>query len=89
VTVSIALDLRVSVPEVWDTVHLAAAGDWTIERVKQEALAAALSGSASPDRYVVKYRGALMLDEGATLSALGVPAGAALVVIRAHRRPVR
>lgn len=88
-TISIALDLRVSVPEVWDTVDLAAAGDWTIERVKQEALAAALSGSASADRYVVKYRGALMLDEGATLSALDVPSGAALVVIRAHRRPVR
>ncbi len=82
--------LRVSVPDVWDTVQLRAPGNWTVARVKAEALSSALGqASIAADAYAVKYRGALVVDETQTVEALGVPDGAPLIVLRGHRRPVR
>lgn len=83
------LTLRVSVPEVWDLVTLEAAPDWTVERLKSEALAAALGGSPDAARYETKFRGGLVLDERATLASLEVRSGASLIVLPARRRPVR
>ena len=83
------LTLRVSVPDVWDLVTVESAPDWTVERLKSEALAAALGGSPDAARYETKFRGGVVLDEGATLASLGVPNGAALIVLPARRRPVR
>ena len=42
-----------------------------------------------PDEYVVKFRGAEMLDESATLRDAGIPPNAALIVLPRRRRPVR
>ncbi len=81
--------LRVSVPEVWDTVTLEAAPEWTVERLKSEALAAALGGSPDVTRYQTKFRGGLILDDGATLASLDLPSGASLIVLSTRRRPVR
>ncbi len=83
------LTLRVSVPDVWDLVTVEAAPDWTVGRLKSEALAAALGGNPDAARYETKFRGGLVLDDGATLASLEVPNGASLIVLPAHRRPVR
>ncbi len=83
------LTLRVSVPDVWDLVTVEAAPDWTVQRLKSEALAAALGGSPDAARYETKFRGGLVLDDGATLGSLQVPNGASLIVLPARRRPVR
>ena len=83
------LTLRVSVPDVWDLITVEAAPDWTVERLKNEALAAALGGSPDGARYETKFRGGLVLDSGATLASLEVPNGASLIVLPARRRPVR
>jgi hypothetical protein len=83
------LTLRVSVPDVWDLVTVEAAPDWTVERLKSEALAAALGGSPDAACYETKFRGGIVLDEGATLASLAVPNGASLIVLPARRRPVR
>jgi hypothetical protein len=84
-----ALDVRVSVPDVWDVVPIRAAPDWTVERLKREALAAATGRSLDAAAYLVKFRGARVLDEAATLASLGASDRAAFIVLPAHRRPVR
>ncbi len=87
--VSTALQVRVSVPDVWDVVQLTAAPDWSVAQLKVGALAAATGRTPAPADYVVKFRGARVLDESITLQALGVPDLGSLVVLPARRRPVR
>ena len=41
------------------------------------------------DDYIVKFRGALVLDESVSLGALGAGPNAPFIVLPAHRRPVR
>ena len=83
------LRLKVWVEDVWYSVPIAAAPDWAVERVKQEALRAGVGIAVDPGRYEVKFRGALVTDERASLADLGVPTGAALAVLNAARRPAR
>jgi hypothetical protein len=81
--------VRVSVPEVWDNVELLAESDWTVERLKHEALAATTGRTPDGAAFEVKFRGAKVLDEGATLATLGVPDNAAFIVLRTKRQPVK
>jgi hypothetical protein len=83
------MKLRVTVPEVWDHVELAAEPEWTVERVKREALASTTGRKPDGAAFEVKFRGAKVLDESATLAALGVPDNAALIVLRIKREPVK
>jgi len=83
------LRVRVSVPDVWDIVRLTVAPESTVSQLKAAALSAATGRTLAIDEYVVKFRGATVLDESATLQALGVPDLASLVVLPARRRPVR
>jgi hypothetical protein len=83
------LDLRVSVPDVWDIVRLCADDDWTVARLKQEALGQATGRQLRESDYIVKFRGAQVFDETQSLNDLGVPDNAALIVLPARRRPVR
>jgi hypothetical protein len=89
IAVATDLTIRVAVPDVWDTVTVRATPDWTIARVKREALAVATGRSVDPDAYVVKFRGARVFDESVTLDAARVPDRGALIVLAAHRRPAR
>jgi len=41
------------------------------------------------DEYVVKFRGAPLLDESATLAELGAGPNAPFIILPARRRPVR
>ncbi len=81
--------IRVSVPEVWDNVELAAEPDWTVRRLKEEALAAATGRAGEAAAFEVKFRGAKILDESVSLKQLRVPDSAAFAVLRVRRQPVR
>lgn len=83
-----AIAVRVSVTDAWDTVSLDATPETTIAELKARALERTL-GRADPGGYIVKFRGARVLDEQQSIAALEVPDGAALIVLPARRRPVR
>jgi hypothetical protein len=89
VTVASALRVKVSVPDVWDVVEVTAAPDWSMRRLKRTALALATGRTLDSDLYLVKYRGALVIDESETLGTLNVVDRASLVVLPARRQPVR
>jgi hypothetical protein len=82
--------VRVTVTEAWDEVRLAVAPGTLVAELKRRALAEALGGRpVDADAYVVKLRGAEVLDEEASLATLGVRANAPLIVLPRRRRPVR
>lgn len=81
--------VRVSVPDVWDTVELEVDPTYSIAELKRMALGEATGVTKDADSYQVKYRGGLVLNERSTLAELGIPDGAALIVLPAKRIPVR
>jgi len=88
-TVTERFAVRVMVTDVWDQVFLAVEPTTTVAELKRQALAQALKRSNLPlDDYVVKFRGAQVLDEGVTLAALGAAANAPFIVLPARRQPV-
>jgi hypothetical protein len=88
VTVATPVRLRVTVTDVWDTVTLEAPPDLTIREIKSRALAQATGRTPDPGRYVVKHRGAPVLDENRTVADLGLVDGTPLIVLPARRLPV-
>jgi hypothetical protein len=89
VTAASAVRLRVMVTDTWDHVDLEAPPELTLAAVKRQALAAATGRSLDPAAYVIKYRGALVLDERVTVAGLQLSDGAPLIVLPGRRRPVR
>lgn len=84
------LPVRVMVTDVWDQVFLAVEPGMTVGDLKRQALAQALKReSVQPADYVVKFRGAQVLDESVTLAALGVVANSPLIILPARRQAVR
>ncbi len=81
--------VKVWVEDVWGTVQVAADPGWSVTRVKEEALKAAIGVQTDPAQYLVKLRGALVLDEAASLAQLEVSSLTSLTVLAARRRPVR
>jgi hypothetical protein len=81
--------VRVMVTPVWDQVTLAADAGMTVADLKRRALAQALQRPVPADDYIVKFRGAQVLDESATLSALGAIPNAPFIVLPARRQPIR
>jgi hypothetical protein len=82
--------VRVMVTPVWDHVFLPVDPDTTAARLKRDALQAALKRTGiDPDAYVIKFRGAQVLDESVTLAALGAVPNAPFIVLPARRQPVR
>jgi hypothetical protein len=83
-----ALPVRVMVQDAWDQVSLELPPATTVSELKQRALALTHQ-SGKADDYLVKFRGAEVLDEGRSLAESGVVPNAALIVMPRHRRPVR
>ncbi len=82
--------VRVMVTPVWDQVFLPVDADTTVARLKRDALQAALKRSViDADAYIVKFRGAQVLDESVTLGRLGAVPNAPFIVLPARRQPVR
>ena len=82
--------VRVMVTDVWDQVFLAVGPDTTVAELKRQALAQALKRrDTDVGEYVVKFRGAQVIDEATTVGALGAGPNAAFIVLPARRQPVR
>ena len=81
--------VRVMVTDVWDQVFLPVEPTTTVAQLKKEALGKALRRAVRADDYVVKFRGAELLDETATLAAIGAGANAPFIVLPRRRQPVR
>ena len=82
--------VRVMVTDVWDHVALAVDADTTVGDLKRQALERARRRPPTDaDDYVVKFRGAPVLDERATVVTLGARSGSAFIVLPRERRPVR
>jgi hypothetical protein len=82
------LPVRVMVEAMWDQVALELPAATTVAEIKQRALSLTHS-SGRADDYLVKYRGAELLDESRSLAEAGVVPNAALIVLSRRRRPVR
>ena len=81
--------VRVMVTPVWEHVPVQVDGSTTVAQLKHEALRAALKTTAGEDGFVVKFRGAQVLDESITLGQLGAVPNAPFIVLPARRQPVR
>lgn len=82
--------VRVMVTDVWDQVVIAVEPGTTVAELKRRALVEALRRpDVAVDTYVVKFRGATVLDESVRLAALGAGANAPLIILPMRRQPVR
>ena len=83
-----AMPVRVMVEDAWDQVTLQLTPAALVRDAKQQALALTHSGRR-PEEYLVKFRGAELIDESRSLADTGVVANASLIVLPRRRRPVR
>ncbi|MFN2571023.1 MAG: ubiquitin-like domain-containing protein [Gemmatimonadales bacterium] len=81
--------VRVMVTSAWERVAIQVDDTTTVAQLKREALSAALKTSADEQAFVVKFRGAAVLDESTTLGALGAVANAPFIVLPGRRQAVR
>jgi len=84
--VSAPLSLRVTVLDTWDEIPLALPPETAVGELKVRALNASRV-IRPPAEYQVKYLGAELRDEDATLAEAGVVSNAALIVLSRRRRP--
>lgn len=82
------MPLRVMLTDVWDEFHLDLAPETPLTQVKQQVLDLGQLRD-DPARYVIKYRGAQLIDETRSLADLGVVRNAALIMLPRRRQPVR
>src|ERR1041385_1100884 len=82
--------VRVMVTDVWDQVFLAVEFTTTVADVKRQALTQALKrAQVRSEDYVVKFRGAQVLDESTNLAALGAVPNSPFIILPARRHAVR
>jgi len=81
--------VRVMVTAAWDQVTVQADATTTVAQLKRDALRAALKTAVDEQHHIVKYRGALVLDESLTLRALDARPNAPFIVLPGRRQPVR
>ncbi len=82
--------VRVMVTPAWEQVSVQVDDTTTVAQLKREALRAAWKRSPLGEQeYIVKFRGAGVLDESLTLRALGAVPNAPFIVLPARRQPVR
>ena len=81
--------VRVMVTPAWEQVTVQVDDTTTVAQLKHQALQAALKTTASEQACIVKFRGALVLDETTTLRAVGAGPNAPFIVLPGRRQPVR
>jgi hypothetical protein len=81
------LALKVRLGDTWQELDLDATGDESVASLKNRALAAQKRVAGAG--YEVKFGGALVRDESATLASLGATDGSSFIVLARRRRPVR
>jgi hypothetical protein len=82
------LPVRVMVQDAWDEVRLNLPATTSLAQLKQQALDATRV-TGDPAGYVLKFRGAELLDENRSLADAGLVSNGALIVLPRRRRPVR
>jgi hypothetical protein len=82
------MPIRVTVLDTWDEVPFDVPSSTLVTDIKREALIRA-GVRAAPERYLVKYGGAELPENGATLGENGVRPNGALIVLSRRRTPVR
>jgi hypothetical protein len=82
------LPLRVKVLDVWEEIAMAAEPTESVSALKRDALARAYV-QGDPADYMVKFRGAELLNEAGSLKDAGLVPNANLIVLPRRRRPVR
>lgn len=80
--------VRVMVAPAWNTVELRVRDGTTIRELKRQALREA-KVDPDADEFVVKFRGAALLEESATIGGIGAVPNAPFIVLHARRQPVR
>jgi hypothetical protein len=80
--------VRVMLTNVWDEFHLDLAADTSVRQVKQQVLDLGRVLD-DPDKYVLKYKGAQLIEEARSLTELGVVRNAGLIMLPRRRQPVR
>jgi hypothetical protein len=85
---SATLPVRVTVLDTWDEIPLHVAPSTRVVDVKSEALDKARV-TAAPEKYMVKYLGAEVPEDGTTVEQAGIEPNGALIVLRRRRQPVR
>ena len=81
--------VRVMVTSAWEQVPVQVDDATTVAQLKREALRLALKTTKDVQAFVVKFRGAPVLDESVTLRALGAVPNAPFIVLPGRREPVR
>jgi hypothetical protein len=84
-----AISVRVEMPETWDTVRFLASPDERVISLKLRALDALFPDGELHEDFVMKLRGWEVLDEQATLAAVGAVNGSIFLLTSRYRRPVR
>ncbi|HEX9292392.1 MAG TPA: ubiquitin-like domain-containing protein [Gemmatimonadales bacterium] len=81
--------VRVMVTPAWEQVPVQVDDATTVAQLKHQALKAALKTTENEQSFVVKFRGAQVLDESTTMRALGAVPNAPFIVLPGRRQPVR
>jgi len=77
------------VTPAWEQVPVQVDDTTTAAQLKHQALKAALKTTENEQAFVVKFRGAQVLDESITMRALGAVPNAPFIVLPGRRQPVR
>lgn len=80
--------MRVMLLDTWDEYTVDLPPDASVLDLKREALSRARIGR-SPAEYEVKYNGARLDEQAGSLSQLGLPSDAPVIVLPRRRRPAR
>ncbi len=83
-----SLRVRVWVPDVWDNLTMVVSSDTPVSQLKTDSLMEATKVRPDPATYLVKYRGALVINEDQTMADLGAGDGAPFIILPTNRRPV-
>jgi hypothetical protein len=81
-------ELRVRVLDTWDEYPFRLVPGASVADLKREVLGQA-GIRRHPDEYEVKYNGAHLDESGRSLTELGLPPNAAVIVLPSRRRPAR
>jgi hypothetical protein len=84
-----AITVRVEMPEVWDTIRAVVSPDEPVISLKLRALDALFPAGELQEDFVLKLRGWEVLDEQASLAAVGAVNGSIFLLTHRYRRPVR
>ncbi|HKP30925.1 MAG TPA: hypothetical protein VJU15_16050 [Gemmatimonadales bacterium] len=82
------LPIRVTVLDTWEEIRFSAPVSTLVTDIKRDALTKARVVGA-PEKWLVKYRGAEVPEDGTTLEQAGIEPNGALIVLRRGRQPIR